>query len=91
MTEPLMMSPVTNEGRSSCAGVGIEEMDGLVIGAKDDLGNSVGPLPNHGLSGPTRAAPEARHPGHRGRAAHGSVSPGRTTTLSDSPGSGPVP
>ena len=41
------------------AGVGIDEVEAPVVGAEDHLGDPIGPLPEHGLPGPSVAAPAA--------------------------------
>lgn len=54
------------------AGVGVDEVDRLVVGTEDDLGHPVGTLPHRGLARPPRPAPllrlapDHRDPAHRG-------------------------
>ena len=45
-------------GAGPLSGLGVQEVDLLVVRTEDDLGDAIRPLPHHGLAGPSAAAPD---------------------------------
>ncbi len=72
-------------------GGGVDEVDVLVVGPEDHLGDAVGPLPHQRLAGPSAAAPDLVRAADRRVAAHRlvGVAPPDGERLRD--GAGPVP